>query len=186
MSEKDCARSVVERLFHESFMDLMGFYCEGIANSEAARRLSEMEPFSVTDSCERVGMDAVTSSIRIASPQIDCSLEVTAEVAVVKSLCPQHCENSPTDWIDELANQLAGRLKNKLGEYNVDAEIGLPVSACVLHIRSVEPSQGEFRLVTETPAGEFVSMLQLKESNIQELQRLTENDTAAEGSLCLF
>ncbi len=88
------------------------------------------------------------------------------------------------DWVGELANQLVGRLKNRIAEYGHLLNMGLPVAM-----------QGDDLTVT----GNDVRFLHMKWSGVYllvafklvitdglVLERDPEASAAEEGSLCLF
>ncbi|MEZ6117921.1 MAG: hypothetical protein R3C28_15300 [Pirellulaceae bacterium] len=93
---------------------------------------------------------------------------------------------SVTDWFGELANQLAGRLKNKLATYGVLPQLGLPVTLECSEI-SVRSQNDDTRLwQVEMKNGRLVVLLRLEAFDHLEWIRTDETVTAEEGSLCLF
>lgn len=93
---------------------------------------------------------------------------------------------SVTDWFGELANQLAGRLKNKLATYGVLPQLGLPATLECSEI-SVRSQNDDTRLwQVEMKNGRLAVLLRLEVPDDLEWKRADETVTAEEGSLCLF
>jgi hypothetical protein len=66
------------------------------------------------------------STIGFSSPTLDGSLLLAIPNVVIQQMLPTP-DASLADWTGELANQLCGRLKNKLLNYDVVINLALPV-----------------------------------------------------------
>ncbi|MEL6186858.1 MAG: hypothetical protein AAFU79_19720 [Myxococcota bacterium] len=93
------------------------------------------------------------------------------------------------DWIQELANQLLGRVKNRLLPYAVDLSMTTPLSMRGLHL-TLEPKQEESRpLLFHTSSGGAVCVLmdvEFRPDFTLVLDESAENAVPDEGELLLF
>jgi CheY-specific phosphatase CheX len=123
------ARDELEELFRASVSEFFEAY--GVA---CAPRLPD-EP-APSASCVELGSIAA-----LRGRAIDGSLTFVAPVDLVARMYPA-AGNTGTDkqlrdWCAEVANQLVGRLKNKLAAHHIDFEVGIPVCFSGRSIRLV-------------------------------------------------
>jgi hypothetical protein len=94
--------------------------------------------------------------------------------------------HNPVDWLGELANQLVGRLKNKLSQYGVLPSVGAPVTVfgSDFDLGSVGTTPVAWRV--SWPGGECYVLLGIKIENDLELVFDPCSIPAEEGSVEMF
>ena len=157
--------------FKESLSELIQSYAAGApVIDEQLRDNIELEVTSI------VGLSSADVSATV-------SISTTRRAALSLSHFPLA---SAEDWIGELSNQLAGRLKNKLCMYGLNLNLSTPttVRGNQLHISS---SALESFIVSATlPDGDAIVQLSLNIEPSLELHEQEAEGTSEEGSLELF
>jgi CheY-specific phosphatase CheX len=115
--EKPCSvrdllsSSVVE------FFDSYGVECAALPDDEGEAAQESLELGSI---------------VGLRGKAVRGALAFVAPVSLITDLLPvpqdeEHVEIQLRDWCAEIANQVVGRLKNKLGSMTVDFDVGTPV-----------------------------------------------------------
>lgn len=128
---------------------------------------------------------SIAAIIGFGDPLFRGSVVILADESVAIRLAHDTPEN-PVDWLGELANQLVGRLKNKLAGYGVLPQMGVPVtvSGKELDLNAVG-TQPKFWGV-EWASGKFQVILSLEVDDALTLAEQPSEIAAEEGSLDLF
>ncbi len=93
-------------------------------------------------------------------------------------------EDDVSDWLGELGNQLVGRFKNKIAEYGVLMNMGLPVTMCGKDLHVDGETDGHWYVKW---SGCYVTaVLKLEVDECLNLVRDPELAVAEEGSISLF
>lgn len=126
-----------------------------------------------------------TAIIGMCDEKMSASIAMTTNAATVQALSrlPIACL---ADWLGELSNQLAGRLKNKLSIYGLQPRLSTPttVTGQLLLLGALA---GEVYVFTiQWPEGRFEAQLSLELEEGLELRVDHALASAAEGSLNLF
>lgn len=127
--------------------------------------------------------ETLTSLITIDSANVECDLMLIGNPNVIKRLCPFEVQDAK-DWIGELANLVAGGLRNNFCNYRVDCQLGLPSS-----VRYAEWLSNDFDwevLSLETQRGTIIATLHFDVEPESEWQYDPRNSAEDEGSICLF
>lgn len=66
-----------------------------------------------------------SAAIALEGDDIKSRLSLVGRLATLRSLTPGFVSD-PSDWVGELSNLLMGSLKNKLSEYGVESQLGIP------------------------------------------------------------
>ncbi|MCD0461077.1 hypothetical protein [Roseiconus lacunae] len=184
-SLKRFATEIIGDEFHSSLVELFRFYSSSNVITTAEGCDASADLFC-RDCCDlNSAREMVTSSIGICGSDFRCSIGLLAHVETVSSLCQGMPEN-PTDWIGELTNQLAGRFKNNLSEYQVHCQMGLPVSVRGLQLGFMTGFQGQTIQMVDLKEGPVVVLLHVNIEPDVQWEYHPELESADEGSLHLF
>ena len=108
---------VLSQLFEESCIELFtSFNCDIEKTDEPMSRSSD-DPIAMVDA----GSDELEIAILLQLPVNILALSYHSDVDIT-----QVSEEVLEDWIAEISNQLIGKLKNKLLNYDVRLKLGLP------------------------------------------------------------
>lgn len=142
-------------------------------------------PPSVEVSIESQVRGDMTAIIGLADPQIAASLSLTTTSLASTKLAMQADVNA-RDWLGELSNQLAGRLKNKLTAYGRSPNLTTPTTVTGAWLL-VEPLDTQSHLLIAR-FGEHVLAAQiiLDLSENLKLEYVDDSMSSAEGSMELF
>ena len=129
----------------------------------------------------------VSGNIGLGCDRCRCSISLLAPSASVGHLAGE--QSSAADWAGELANQLAGRLKNRLQAFGVNMQLGLPMSFAISGDANIEHSwcdtdYMQFRFVTST--GNFIVSLRMYVAPGDVWVSDEEMGASLEGSVELF
>ena len=93
-----------------------------------------------------------------------------------------------TDWIGEMANQLIGRVKNKLLPYGVEIMLGTPTSIETgsLVLNFIQASVQKYRFVYDEQQAVTVFMDAVFEKDTTVEKQEDTNDAIKEGEMMLF
>lgn len=127
----------------------------------------------------------MTAIISLCSEKFRASAWISTTSESVESLATFPIE-SGQDWLGELANQLGGRLKNKLNSFGLNAALSIPttVQGQRLLLRSL--AESNHRLSVKYMGGQMRIALNVDCDKSLELQPLETPSSAKEGSLELF
>jgi CheY-specific phosphatase CheX len=162
-----------------------------IVNQEFRQALLELietysdVPPSIEESIESGVRGDMTAIIGLADPQIAASLSITTTSLASTKLATQENVNA-RDWLGELSNQLAGRLKNKLIAYGRSPNLTTPTTVTGAWLL-VEPYETQSHLLIAR-FGEHVlaAQLILDLSESLQLEHVSDAMSSAEGSMELF
>ena len=127
--------------------------------------------------------DLLRSSITIDGEQFHCDFLFAANATTVRALIDFEIDD-PKDWLGELANRIAGKVKNNLSEYDVQCQLGLPENPGSLPWMLDELSNEAY--VFETHGGPLVAGIQVEASAGLFWQHNPSRITAHDGSILLF
>jgi hypothetical protein len=169
-------RGTIDSLVHGSLVDLFGAYNVAIAPLPRSAR-----PLSAT-------LPDTSASVGFTRPGLLAAGRVTLSLpsSLLDTMSPGSEGKLKADWARELANQLIGRIKNRLLPFNVRLQIG--VSTMLESVKLERQLQGSLdaRVYTgRTLRGETVVTFEgLPE--VSELSYVGPVNTAAEGDAILF
>ncbi|OYP29384.1 hypothetical protein [Rhodopirellula sp. MGV] len=121
------AIEVIDEEFSNAISELFDFYCDSEIQPKIMTRRESAELLHCEADACCTNKEMVTSSIGICGSGLRCSIGLLTHAQTISKLC-QGSAQCPTDWAGELANQLAGRFKNRIAAYDVSCQMGLPVS----------------------------------------------------------
>jgi len=136
----------------------------------------------------------LAASIGFAGESIRGMLVLTADRPLVSaSLPPEVQSRVPTDaslcdWIGELANQLLGRIKNRLLRYGVDFEMSIPSVVQGRNLKRALPDGSLSRKMAFTHASGTVSLcFEARAENLAKMLAETPAlESLTEGEVMLF
>lgn len=179
------ARTVAYRLFSASVSSLLQFYLNESPGVQLMADPEVRNPLNgLTFDFDR-HQEMISSSIGLGSDDLRCSVGLLAHVSTVQAICRIDVDN-PTDWMGELANQLLGRMKNRLAEYGIDARMGMPVSVQGLQMGFTAPSANQTTVSADTSAGRIIAVLHLEVGPNAMWKHNPQKLHVDEGSFCLF
>ena len=119
----------------------------------------------------------------------DTEISGSVTLSTCQATACRMAETSPfasADWLGELCNQLAGRLKNKLLAYDLSPSLSTPAVICGKHLRLNSLARHTYIFKIESELGVIESQLLLDTVEGLELTLNPEAISAIEGSLQLF
>ena len=128
------------------------------------------------------GMDAA-ASIGFGSAGIRGSVVLLTDAKNADDLGATE-QHDLGDWLGELANQLVGRFKNKIAQYGILLNMGLPVTLSAETLQLT--SHGEASWLVDCKAFRLAATLSLHVNDDLRLVANAQSAVAEEGSLCLF
>jgi hypothetical protein len=136
--------------------------------------------------------ETLVAAIGFRSPCLSGELVLLAPPSFVEVVLPREVrERRPSariaaDWVGELANQLVGRLKNKLLGYGVDVALGTPRAVTDCEIVDFEASMRTIvRLSLTSREGSLLAMLFTEHADLS-LSEATPGVAVSEGDIVLF
>lgn len=143
------------------------------------------------------GLDLAASRARVDDPSqyagvislVGDALVATVAVAVPRSVIVATAGESLTtelDWAGELANQLAGRLKNELLRWGVEVQLGPPLAMGGGPELSAHDDEATHDLSLQTSAGPVRIWLKAAEVGAFEFTQRSSQSAVDEGELLLF
>lgn len=169
MQQTSC--ETINQEFRQALIDLINHY-------------SNEEPM-VKELFESSVSGEITAIIGLAEPQIAASISLTSTKLAARKLAMRDDAN-PRDWLGELSNQLAGRLKNKLTAFGRSPSLTTPTTVTGAWLL-VEPLETQSYLVVAEFSGHQIAaqlILDLAEDLV--LEKNEDIASAEEGSLQLF
>ena len=133
---------------------------------------------------DRTGTD-LTAIIGLGSSKFRATASISTTYESVLSLADFPVE-SAQDWLGELANQLGGRLKNKLSTFGLDASLCIPTSVQGKHLSLSSVAESYHRLSVKYMGGQMRIALSVDCDKDLELYHQVMDRSAKEGSLELF
>jgi len=135
----DCS-AVVSNMVHESAVEL-------VADTEgmSAYQVFRQDPDGSFDEATPVDVAAV---IGFSGDLIKGSLVITTGMDLLNKSHPNHAMGMPVadpdclDWIGEIANQLLGRIKNKMAAAGVPFSMSTPTTAVGKSLKISKPKSG--------------------------------------------
>lgn len=127
----------------------------------------------------------MTAVIGFAGSGISATLILTTCEPVALQLA-KTAPLSTGDWLAELVNQLAGRLKNKLLRFGVSPSLSTPAVIHGKHLRITTLAKTQHRDCVTLEEGQVIAKIMLELEDSLELVESEEERGAAEGSLQLF
>ncbi len=167
---RSASETIFER-FTEALSDLIGSYT-GAAS------------VTTNDIPENLELD-ITSIVGLSSEEVSAtvSLASSQEAALSLSTFPLTCAQ---DWMGELANQLAGRLKNKLCAYGLQLNLSTPTTVRGNQLQLTSSALETFSINAQFPIGGAIAQISLNvDPNLDLTEKPTES-TSEEGSMELF
>lgn len=143
---------------------------------------------------QRTG-DSMAGFVGIVSAQISGGIGLAMPVALIRRTHPLYkrggepTERNQADWLCELTNQLAGRVKNKLLPYGIAFRISTPMAAsgkdlCTLVTQESRIAPLEFDLGGQPFYVDFTA--HLTRGAILRTELLAQGDNALEGDVLVF
>lgn len=129
------------------------------------------------------------SSIGFSSQGICGSIMLALPRTVVAATQPTADEDGGGDWASELANQMAGRLKNSLLRYGLTITISLPVMVMGEHLKWAAFVEGVTQSYSfDSSQGRMVVRLdaEVQEDLVLEEQEAENDDGMDEGDFQMF
>jgi CheY-specific phosphatase CheX len=182
--------------------DVMAERVQSLFNRSLIEAVSELLPSYGTSliSCEdsdppHSEVSAVAGIIGFTSPRFGGVLAVQTSAELVATTVPSAVRSGSVsqkvvlDWIAELANQLLGRIKNKMIRYDGGYAMSPPTSVIGndLNVTAADADATTWKRL-ETPAGRIYVMVDFR-ADREVLLSATDDEAhtaAAEGDLMLF
>lgn len=185
LSMAEPAIHVIERSLRKSLEDLLEHYSgESVivdlsTYSDAFGWLSERQDGEDQD------FQMVTSSVGLVTDEFQASVGLMTKVWTSRALF-QFGDVCPVDWTGELTNQLVGRVKNCLSEYDIQAKMSIPVSVRgnSMNFKGSDAEQDVF--VVTTAVGRLVCVMNIRIPAALQWTRNEEASVSGEGSMQLF
>lgn len=137
--------------------------------------------------------NAVVSFIGFTGDHLRGSLTIVAPVALIMRSHPlreqrEIDEDMVCDWASELANQLLGRVKNRLRHLGLVIVLSTPSAAIGEHLRAREEQSEGFRRLLFAAGNDRLVVLfdALAPDNALELEEVNMPDPQPEGEVLLF
>ncbi|MCG8670814.1 MAG: hypothetical protein MI867_15495 [Pseudomonadales bacterium] len=170
----------IHRLFEESCTELFqGLGCN-IKQIEAPDDQSEQVPIAVIDA----GSSELEVVVLMLLPVRVLALTYPTREEIITVF-----ETTLEDWISELSNQLIGKLKNRLLNYGITLQLGLPAAYFGDELENLMPNHGHlehFYFNVDNQLFECVVSIDFL-SDVLELVCQTDNDNNINtGDLELF
>jgi hypothetical protein len=144
-------------------------------------------PMPAVVAAPRLGADDFVGIVQIAVNGARGSLAVAASpgtLAKAKGATPQ---SNVQDWLRELANQLAGRIKNRLARYQVTVDVSLPsVLARSAFDRTFQAKSGSTTVYSFRTIKDDVQVVVTGEVGNTDLRFSGAEGVVEEGELILF
>lgn len=166
------ASETMMNLFSDSLTELIETYTENA-------------PQISFDDCEDIDAN-MTAIVGLSSPEVSASVALitSANSAYALAKMPPAC---PQDWLGELGNQLAGRLKNKMSLFGLSSNLSTPTVVRGQFLQLTTSAAETINLTARFSGGVAIAQLALT-INVPDLE-LIEQDVepvSEEGSFELF
>lgn len=127
----------------------------------------------------------MTAIVGLCDDQIAGSISLTTTYATVTQLADTAPSN-PRDWLGELCNQLAGRLKNKLSGYGHHPLLSTPTTVHGKWLQVDSTGINSFVVIAVFEECRLLAQLTVNVDDDLVLDQVEEHSSAEEGSLQLF
>ncbi|MCC9604007.1 chemotaxis protein CheX [Stieleria sp. JC731] len=179
------ASQIIDEEFTNAVVELFEFYSDSAVKPQFLDRVASAELLRKEADNYARSNEMVTSSIGLCGDQVRCSIGLLSNVDTINALC-QGLADSPTDWVGELTNQLAGRFKNNLAAFHVDCQMGLPVSVQGLQLGFTTGCSEQTILAVQMSLGTVIVLLHVNITDDSSWEHHPDLVCADEGSLHLF
>ncbi len=179
------ARAVIAEQLSESCIALFETY--GLQISE---NTSVDEAFKSSDETQIIGI------LGASAEGLRTSIAILSPLSVLQSSYPANLdgarEQKLLDWAGELANQLLGRLKNKLLPYGCELTLGVPTVIQGNNLLSILPKKSEVSRHTFTTANQgdidilLSTLIDAQHFKLTCPNEDTESELMAEGDFLFF
>lgn len=168
---EQCAEKVIFEKYQSALSELLECYvgCTPILNDAGDDR-AEVEMTGVVGLSDK----SISGSVTLSTCQ-----DTAGRLAETTPL-------ASADWLGELCNQLAGRLKNKLLAYDLSPNLSTPAVICGKHLRINSLARHNYVFRIESELGVIESQLLLDTPEDFQLTLNPFAESAVEGSLQLF
>lgn len=181
---KENALAVLHRAISESLVALFDHYSptpthvKPLDDNDTVEWLAEQMNDPAT-------AEMVSASIGLGGDDFRASVGLLTHVSTSVGLF-EGGDVCPIDWTGELSNQLIGRVKNVLSEYDVAANMGMPVSVRGIAMGFNFSTTNQQVFAVTTSAGRVICVLNTEMAPELEWEYSQDLAAADEGSLCLF
>jgi len=125
------------------------------------------------------------SVIGFSAREMHGSLALAASESVVRASLP-FADGCPNDWLGELANQLLGRLKNRLYKYGLELDMAVPMVLRGLELQVHGEEHGRvMRFEYASPTGPICIWMDVDFDEHLMLEE-QEQEASAEGAVLFF
>ncbi len=132
----------------------------------------------------------LASVIGFTSSHMRGSVAIFTADAVVNATNPLEGENATRDWLAELANQLLGRIKNKMLRYGVQYDMSTPVVVAgqsTIQLHQIAKDNASYSYGTDAGSLTVTMDVVIEEGfELQEPAAEEASDVMIEGDLMLF
>lgn len=159
------------------------------ASGEALMEAYELETTRGEAPVEDLEFARYVSSIGFSSDDICGSIMLAFSRGVISATQPTADAEGGADWASELANQMAGRLKNHLLRFGVTITISLPVVVMGDHLKWAAYVEGVTRVfVLNSDEGPLAIRLdaEMPEHVVLEEKAAANDDVMDEGDFQMF
>ncbi len=172
--------STISSQFQSSCIELFkSFDCE-ITRTEKQKGIPEAYLASID-----AGSDDVEITIALLLPMSVLSMTYPATASDILSADEAMLE----DWISELSNQLIGRFKNKMLQYNCTLNLGLPTASCgasSIELSVERHEKMEFDFEVDREVMKCAIYIQVFNDNLTLEQNADASPVMVEGDIELF
>lgn len=171
MNDHCTNEELIEGLFRESIFDLLSCYLQGVEiviNSDATSRAAD-----------------VTAIVGLGDRQLSAAVSLTTTAEDAALLAGPQAIN-PIDWIGELGNQLAGRLKNKLTSYGIQPRLSTPTIVRGQQLQVDSAATTTFSFWVEADQVKVLSQMTLELEPGLNLTAIENEEPMIEGEIALF
>lgn len=178
---KQSPKDVIVASFRQSVDDVFSFH--GGDETDYDPTVAEFAVSYLFDNCEPEEM--VSAKISLQGDSVNCSAYLVAMSETIEEVA-QAVVVCSLDWIGELSNLLLGSFKNKLWEYNIESQLGLPSTRPGIHIESTVGSGARDAVVVRTIAGDILVVLNFYYPKDAFWEHNPDQSSAEDGSVSLF
>lgn len=167
-------RGAIDSLVQGALVELFSAY--SVALAPTARQLRSVVP----------SLPEVSGSVGFTAPKGQGRVTLSLPAAVMNLMPASAGRAAHGDWVRELTNQLIGRIKNRLLQFNVRLLVGISVSVDSAElVRALVPSPGLRIYQARTLRGGVIVTAEGL-PNESELVWVGQSNLRAEGDMILF
>ncbi len=155
---------------------------------EAVMKVFDAYDAPLTASIEAHPGHEVVSVIGYAADEVRGGLALGISKALAERTMPT-ADTPLYDWVGELANQILGRVRNKMLAYKVDLQIATPVVLHGLGVQVAPPGEGLAKDVVCYRSGDDILQVLLEarfEEGFEMPEQAEEDGVVDEGEMLLF